>query len=408
MKGIASTFCIMKASTLATLAVSVSEQYDQTLAPLHFRLPPKLRPTQGSYVSSASFPLDAEQVPITVATEKSRHARVITAAAGIIPVVPSISLSDGRSVGAREYLVCSMDPKRQVYDEEHMNMSVKWKGSLLTEANVTKLMTPRPQDGPSSEEVRRDFITGFEILDDVMQSINASYWLTAGSLIGALRLQGPVPWDIDGDFCSDTNSSELLKRMRKYPGKELQLAEETFGKYPVGAKDTDSRTQFLLVYRNSGLFVLSLRTGANVELLSNDVACWAAGAFPLQKARFGGVQVSVPNNPVTHLRRRASYFRLDGNGASDISEAVPMPISKWSSCRKCTLPNGVAGLNISLDAEDRRDAASGYVFKLGEGEKAWVFKGRGNVTESLKEASCEKLSDGSVQVVSLLSNIDTH
>ena len=38
-------------------------------------------------------------------------------------------------------------------------------------------------------------------LHDVLISNDVAYWVTGGSLIGAIRHRGIIPWDDDGDIC---------------------------------------------------------------------------------------------------------------------------------------------------------------------------------------------------------------
>ena len=38
-------------------------------------------------------------------------------------------------------------------------------------------------------------------LNDILLKNGIAYWVTGGSLIGALRHRGIVPWDDDGDIC---------------------------------------------------------------------------------------------------------------------------------------------------------------------------------------------------------------
>ena len=65
---------------------------------------------------------------------------------------------------------------------------------LVTKDNLEYYIIPR------MDEVQHEMLRLLSIVDKACQSLNITYWLDAGTLIGAIRHQGFIPWDDDIDI----------------------------------------------------------------------------------------------------------------------------------------------------------------------------------------------------------------
>lgn len=64
----------------------------------------------------------------------------------------------------------------------------------------------------SKQEARRLYTT-IKDLHDILWSNDILYWVTGGTLLGAIRHRGIVPWDDDGDICMMSYDVPKLKKL---------------------------------------------------------------------------------------------------------------------------------------------------------------------------------------------------
>lgn len=66
----------------------------------------------------------------------------------------------------------------------------------------------------SKKEAERLYMT-IKTLHDIFIKNNISYWVTGGTLIGAIRHRGVIPWDDDGDVCIMKKDVPKLRKLIK-------------------------------------------------------------------------------------------------------------------------------------------------------------------------------------------------
>lgn len=95
----------------------------------------------------------------------------------------------------------------------------------------------------SKEEIFKYSLDMLEFVDSICKKNNIAYFLHAGTLLGAVRHKGFIPWDDDVDICmSRKQFKRLLKTFQDTQQYELQFYDRTKGYDLPYAKIRDKRT----------------------------------------------------------------------------------------------------------------------------------------------------------------------
>jgi len=133
------------------------------------------------------------------------------------------------------------------------------------------------------------------ILDYILTRHNIPYWIDGGVLLGAVRHQGLIPWDDDGDievFASDWNKILSLESEFKKFGYEFR-----------------GHTRLWPINQNFPFvdIVLMLRQGDKVVQLHSpevwpDNWFYESELFPGERLKFGPITLHAPSNPERYLK----------------------------------------------------------------------------------------------------------
>jgi phosphorylcholine metabolism protein LicD len=158
-------------------------------------------------------------------------------------------------------------------------------------------------------------------LNDILLSHKILYWVTGGSLMGAIRHRGIIPWDDDGDICimkKDVPKLRKLIPLFKKKGYSIEEGDED---------DEDDKIKECRNKKNSCTWFLEPKSkhslGVDIfvmerigPLITYADPYWRTAdnggkkcyflykfVFPLIPVRFGNFWVMTPNNSIEHLNQ---------------------------------------------------------------------------------------------------------
>lgn len=187
---------------------------------------------------------------------------------------------------------------------------------------ISDLFPDRRETGETRiEQCHLVLVRMLKILDHICSGNGISYWMTAGTLIGALRHQGMIPWDGDIDVAmTEEDYQAFVGVSGELPPDIFFQNSETDPAYPrkmtaIRAKLRDRYSNYvewqlhnprakwhnglqvdILLYRRDALGRL-INPVRQTPYELNEI-------FPLTRIAFEGSQLLAPNNPLAYIARR--------------------------------------------------------------------------------------------------------
>lgn len=143
-------------------------------------------------------------------------------------------------------------------------------------------------------------------IDKIFEKHKIVYWIEGGTLLGAVRHNGIIPWDDDLDIKIDEMSEKLIVNI--IPDLDqlgYEITSMFFG-YKIYPKDGKKIDGYKHRYPGLDIFVTKLVDGyydykyqvpatiAKCKFRNNDL-------YPIKDYKFGDIMVKGPNNPIPFL-----------------------------------------------------------------------------------------------------------
>jgi lipopolysaccharide cholinephosphotransferase len=180
----------------------------------------------------------------------------------------------------------------------------------LENACATDLVLPR-----IDAHISAQFYQMLKAVDAVLTKHAITYWLTQGSLLGAVRHQGIIPWDDDIDLAFYEKDIAAIIRLRselKEQGYELLVNQDYMKIFPINGKAIvkEDGSEFEWKYPFIDLFPMRLYEDkisyASERLyaaFSKNDWFYEEDIASLEPAHFGTLEVPIPNHASDYLER---------------------------------------------------------------------------------------------------------
>lgn len=143
---------------------------------------------------------------------------------------------------------------------------------------------------------------------DVLRENGVTYWADGGTLLGAVRHRGIIPWDDDADLQILDTDSVKVRRLRTPLRKLGYDLLKTWWGYKISPRDGAPIPGVKWTYPGLDLFVMTLSPNGTIRFKSPRAEReWprcrqsATDLFPLREYDFGALKIPGPKDPRKYL-----------------------------------------------------------------------------------------------------------
>ena len=167
----------------------------------------------------------------------------------------------------------------------------------------------------TDQKVLNEIIQMLKVTDKILLRNRILYWIDGGTLLGAVRHSGIIPWDDDADICiakENENRFYNLKREFNRLGYDISRFLCGYKIFPIGGQHIPGKVYkfpfidvFIVDKFNDKYTYVSERCRKiwpNAYNKINDL-------FPLKRVKFNNITLNSPNNPISYLDRYYGNWR---------------------------------------------------------------------------------------------------
>ena len=158
-------------------------------------------------------------------------------------------------------------------------------------------------------ETVREIYKMLFIADQLFEEYDIIYWISGGTLLGAIRHKGMIPWDDDADVMIFDFDEEKISFFYDYLDVNGYVLMKTWFGYKIFPKNGKEIKGFKWKFPALDIFVM--RTNGNTIYFKYKRAqnkfgkCifYESEFFPLKRYEFGSLNLYGPKDPISYLSR---------------------------------------------------------------------------------------------------------